>query len=94
MQRFILAHDSARCSGNDKPRLGMKAAGRFSKVDSGTDGHKATAVGGCGDLHGSNFLLGGKAALYAGANLGVGLAALVANGLLKGAALALLPIPV
>ena len=46
-----------------------------------------------GRLHGSDLLLGGEAALDAGANLRVRLAALVADGLLEGAPLALLAIP-
>ena len=87
-----MAHDSARCLAFHA-EAGVRQQGDLAGWKSGTDGHKAATIGGCSNLHGGNFLLGGEAALDAGADLGIRLAALVADGLLKGAALALFPVP-
>lgn len=57
------------------------------------EGCEAGAIGGSRYLHSSYLLLGGEAALDPGPNLSVGLAALVSDGLLKGATLALLAVP-
>lgn len=93
MQRFILAHKWRPVLWRFQSEAGVRRQGDSAGWNSGADGQKAATVGGCGNLHGSDFLLGGEAALDTGTHLGVGLAALVADGLLKGAALALLPVP-